>query len=198
MCFSAEVLKQVPHNAYSVVEDVEYGIRLGEAGHRVFYADEAHVYGEMVTTSAAANSQRRRWEEGRKQLIREHAGRLLRAGLARRDRVLFDLGMDLRVPPLSTVVLSVGGVAALGVGCVVALGSPGISAVAYGIGLGGLGAYVLRGWSVSGTGLRGLVDLGLAPAYVAWKIALRFTRPQQRATAEWVRTKREAQSDTPR
>src|SRR6478609_9059915 len=105
MCFSAALLAQVPHEAYSIVEDVEYGIRLGEAGYRVYYTDEAHVYGEMVSGAAAASSQRRRWEEGRKELVRRNAWRLVRLGFSRRNRVLFDLGADLLVPPLSRVAL---------------------------------------------------------------------------------------------
>ena len=100
MCFSAAILSEVPHEAFSIVEDVEYGLRLGEAGHRVHYADEAHVYGEMVSTAAAASSQRRRWEEGRKELVRRNGRRLLLAGLAKQNRVLFDLALDLLLPPL--------------------------------------------------------------------------------------------------
>jgi hypothetical protein len=54
-----------------------------------------------------------------------------------------------------------------------------------------LAAYVLRGWVLSGTGWRGLQDLLLhAPAYAAWKLALRFAAPAQGAR-EWVRTRRE-------
>ena len=51
--------------AFSLVEDLEYGARLALAGTRVVYADEAHVYGEMVTSATASESQRRRWEGGR-------------------------------------------------------------------------------------------------------------------------------------
>ena len=192
MCFSSALLREVPHRAYSVVEDVEYGIRLGEAGYRVHYADEAHVYGEMVTTSDAANSQRRRWEEGRKLLVREHAFRLLKAGLARRDRVLLDLSFDLLVPPLSRVAVALLLGAGLG-GGLVAFGARGLALGGYTAGLAAVAAYVGRGWQVSGTGLRGLADLGLAPVYVAWKASLRFRKPA-RATSEWVRTKREPQS----
>jgi hypothetical protein len=190
MCFSTALLREVPHRAYSVVEDVEYGIRLGEAGHRVHYADEAHVYGEMVTTSDAANSQRRRWEEGRKLLVQAHALRLLKAGLTRRDKVLLDLSFDLLVPPLSRVAVTLALGAGLG-GGLVALGARGLALGAYAGGLGAVASYVLRGWQVSGTGARGLLDLGLAPVYVAWKASLRFRKPA-RATSEWVRTKREA------
>lgn len=193
MCFSTELLREIPHRAYSVVEDVEYGIRLGEAGHRVHYADEAHVYGEMVTTSAAANSQRRRWEEGRKLLVAQHARRLLQKSLAERSRVLFDLAMDLFIPPLSRIAVGLLAAWLVALGLVLLLHASGISLVAFGLGLGALVAYVLRGWMVSGTGLRGLVDLALAPVYVAWKMTLRFRKPA-RATADWVRTEREKQS----
>ncbi len=190
MCFATELLQEIPHRAYSVVEDVEYGIRLGEAGHRVHYTDEAHVYGEMVTTAAAANTQRRRWEEGRKALVKENAWRLLRAGLTRLDRVQLDLALDLLIPPLSTIAVGavLGEIAGLGL---VLIGAPGAALVAFGGALGSVTVYVLRGWSLSGTGARGLVDLGLAPAYVAWKLALKFKKPP-RATSEWVRTEREA------
>ncbi|HEX2876851.1 MAG TPA: glycosyltransferase family 2 protein [Polyangiaceae bacterium] len=193
MCFSTELLREIPHNAYSVVEDVEYGVRLGEAGYRVHYADEAHVYGEMVTTSAAANTQRRRWEEGRKALIQQHARRLLSAGLRRPSRVLFDLALDLYIPPLSRIAVGVflGALAAASLWLGLSAGR--LSLAAYGLGLGAVVAYVLRGWSVSGTGLRGLLDLALAPVYVLWKLTLRFKKPP-RATAEWVRTEREKPS----
>jgi cellulose synthase/poly-beta-1,6-N-acetylglucosamine synthase-like glycosyltransferase len=195
MCFSAEILTLVPHNAFSIVEDVEYGIRLGEAGHRVYYADEAHVYGEMVSTAGAASSQRRRWEEGRKQLIREHAGRLLRAGL-KGNRVLFDLACDLLIPPLSRLaVLSVVGLC-LALAVSFAFHGAALSVLAFGFCLMSIVVYVLRGWAVSGTGARGLLDLGLAPVYVVWKAGLRLGRASN-ASSTWVRTKREDQPGPP-
>jgi len=194
MCFSAALLSEVPHEAFSIVEDVEYGLRLGEAGYRVQYADEAHVYGEMVSTAAAAGSQRRRWEEGRKALVSRNGRRLLRAGLQQKNRVLFDLALDLLIPPLSRIAV----LSALGLLAAVlfslAVGKVVYSAVAYAWCVFAVVLYVLRGWSVSGTGLRGLLDLGLAPLYVVWKAGLRF-RKASRPTSSWVRTKREHQSD---
>ena len=194
MCFSAKLLSEVPHNAFSIVEDVEYGLRLGEAGYRVHYADEAHVYGEMVSTAAAASSQRRRWEEGRKELVARNGFRLLRTGLARRNGVLVDLALDLLVPPLSRIaVASCLGAAAAAV-LSFATGAAALSLLAFGFCVLAVALYVLRGWSVSGTGLRGLVDLGLAPVYVVWKASLRFRRAS-RPTSTWVRTKRERSPD---
>jgi hypothetical protein len=51
-------------------------------------------------------------------------------------------------------------------------------------------AYVARGWALSGTGVRGLVDLCAAPAYVAWKVLLAL-RPREHDRHAWVRTARE-------
>lgn len=190
MCFSTALLSEVPHDAFSVVEDVEYGIRLGEAGHRVWYADEAHVYGEMVSSAAAASSQRRRWEEGRRDLVKRNAFRLLRAGFSKPDRVLLDLSFDLLIPPLSRIaVASVLGLLAASA-LSLATASVAASSAVFGWCVLAVVAYVLRGWSVSGTGLRGLFDLALAPVYVAWKVTLRF-RKASRPTSTWVRTKRE-------
>ena len=194
MCFSAEILKQVPHHAFSIVEDVEYGLRLGEAGHRVHYSDEAHVYGEMVTSASAATSQRRRWEEGRRDLVQRNAMRLLRKGFVTGNRVLVDLALDLLIPPLSRIaVASLLGAIAAGALSVVSQ-QVRLSALSFGFCLLALALYVLRGWSVSGTGARGLLDLCLAPVYVVWKVSLRF-RPAARPTSTWVRTEREKKPD---
>jgi cellulose synthase/poly-beta-1,6-N-acetylglucosamine synthase-like glycosyltransferase len=188
MCFSTALLRNVPHSAYSVVEDVEYGIRLGEAGRRVAYADEAHVYGEMVTTAAAARSQRKRWEEGRAALVRQHGLRLLERGLRTKSLMLFDLGIDLVVPPLSKIVLTNCLGLALGLALAAYAGRAGPSVWAFGGALLAIALYVLRGWMVSSTGFRGLLDLTLAPAYVLWKLTLRI---RSRAPESWVRTRRE-------
>ncbi len=190
MCFSHALLKEVPHDAYSVVEDLEYGIRLGRAGHRVHYAGEAHVYGEMVSTEKASRSQRRRWEDGRKQIARQQGPGLLKDGLRRRDGLLLDLAMDVLVPPLSTVAGAVVLALLLSAPLAVALqGGSAAAGVAW-LCLLFVVAYVARGWWLSGAGARGLVDLLFAPAYVAWKVALKLRRPANRP-GEWVRTTRE-------
>jgi 1,2-diacylglycerol 3-beta-glucosyltransferase len=52
-----------------------------------------------------------------------------------------------------------------------------------------LGAYVLRGWWLSGTGLEGFRALLWAPVYLAWRLAL-LADPRPPEVA-WVRTPRE-------
>jgi cellulose synthase/poly-beta-1,6-N-acetylglucosamine synthase-like glycosyltransferase len=190
MCFTSKILSVVPYDAFSVVEDIEYGVRLGEAGQRVHYAGEAHVYGEMVSGERASRSQRSRWERGRTELAHAHAFPLMRRALARRDWILADLAADLWVPPLGT--LAAATMVGLAAALLVRYAEGGSIALAiWTANLAVLLAYVLRGWSLSKTGLRGLLGLVFAPLYVAWKIWLRLRQPRNPST--WVRTAREPQ-----
>jgi cellulose synthase/poly-beta-1,6-N-acetylglucosamine synthase-like glycosyltransferase len=190
MCFSAAVLREVPHHAFSIVEDLEYGIRLGRAGHRVHFAAEARVLGDMAAGGEAAAIQRRRWEGGRKLLVKEQGWPLLRAGLARRDPVLVDLALDLLVPPLASVAVAALAGAALSLALSWMAGRVVAPAWAFLGGLAAIVAYVARGWWISGTGLRGLAGLLAAPAYVAWKLVLAF-RSRGAGRQAWVRTPRD-------
>ena len=191
MCFTARLLREVPYQAFSVVEDVEYGIRLGLAGHRVHYADEAAVLGEMPSGGAAAGTQRRRWEGGRFQMAREHALALIRLGLTRPDRVLLDLGLDLLVPPLSYLgALALSGLVATGVASALEGTLVRPAFWLWTASVAAIGIHVARGWWLSGTGVAGLGALARAPVYLAWKVGLALTR-SDRPRGEWVRTSRE-------
>jgi 1,2-diacylglycerol 3-beta-glucosyltransferase len=189
MCFSAATLREVPHDAFSVVEDVEYGIRLGLAGHRVHFAGEALVLGDMVTSEKGSQSQRRRWEGGRWELARRHAGRLLAQGLRRGSAVLLDLALDLLVPPLTYVASAVMVGTALALAWVIigngawwSLAPWAMSALAFGV-------YVARGVWLSRVGPRAVLDLAWAPIYMIWKIGLALRASPSRES-EWVRTER--------
>lgn len=189
MGFLKAVLVAHPPQAFSIVEDLEYGIHLGYAGIRAAYVHEARVLGHMAVTEHASRSQRRRWERGRQALVRAHVPALLMAAWRRRSAVLLDLAIDLLVPPIGTLVM------VSGAGLVVALiAAPTVgSTVApwvWALALLGILGHVLRGWSLSGVGRQGLLDLLWAPVYVIWKLTLRFS-DKGRAPEEWVRTKRE-------
>ncbi len=189
MAFSKTLLQRHPPGAFSIVEDLEYGLQLGYAGVRVQYVDDAHVFGYMAISEQASRSQRRRWERGRTALVREHVPQLLRAAWRRRDAVLLDLAADLIVPPLGQLLtISVAGFALSLVGTAFGVAiAPWLWAAA----IAGIVIYVLRGWALSGVGLTGLLDLMWAPFYVIWKLTLRFT-DKGRRPEEWVRTTREA------
>jgi len=196
MCFAARLIREVPHRAYSVVEDLEYGIVLGSAGHRVWYADDIEVLGEMTSHEKAARSQRQRWEGGRFSLMKNFGLSLLWQGIRERKLLLLDLAMDVLTPPVSWLALAtfLGLSLALCLSC--AVGQALASAFVFGAGFFCLLVYVLRGWQLSSTGLRGLVDLACAPWFVFWKLRLVLTRKTKSPLA-WVRTLREAEVGSP-
>ena len=187
---SERLLREVPHRAVSLAEDIEYGIELARAGHRVAYVAEAWVRSDGSPTAAGARSQRARWEDGRRAMARRHALPLLRRGLARREPILVDLALDLLVPPLSTLCVVTGAGAATALLASWAFGVVLASALTWSAAAACLFGYVARGWQVSGTGLRGLEALLHAPAYVVWKLRIAWTRRSRRPD-EWVRTARE-------
>jgi 1,2-diacylglycerol 3-beta-glucosyltransferase len=181
------LLRQRPYRCYSLVEDIEYGIALGFDGVRVAYADEAHANADMVSGEAIARKQRRRWEQGRFEMVRSQTLPLLAAAVKGRSKICLDLAFDLMVPPLSYLVLNIVLLGLLAgalsiwlpplkfwawwaAGCFVVLS-----------------LHILRGWQVSGMGIRGLAALAHVPVFVLWKIFVLFGRK----TSEWVRTERE-------
>jgi 1,2-diacylglycerol 3-beta-glucosyltransferase len=182
------LLGKVPYAAFSLTEDLEYGIDLGIAGFRVAYADEAHSDAEMVSGESDARKQRQRWESGRFQLVRRMTVPLLLHALRRRSLVCFDLACDLMVLPLSYVVLNV--VALL----VLAATLASMASVSYlwlWLGYGCVAAlvlHILRGWHLSGAGAQGLLDLARAPFFLIWKVLIML---RGNSSKDWVRTKRE-------
>jgi cellulose synthase/poly-beta-1,6-N-acetylglucosamine synthase-like glycosyltransferase len=194
MGFARALLQQHPPRAFSIVEDLEYGLQLGYAGVRVTYVDEAHVQGHMAVSERDSRSQRRRWERGRRALVRANVLPLLRGAWRRRDPLLADLAFDLLVPPIGQIalwtalglMLSLAAQRFFDLRVTVAPWLCGISAL-------GLILHVAQGWRFAGSGLRGLVDLLWAPVYVVWKLTLRFA-DRGHAPKEWVRTRREIRS----
>ncbi len=190
MCFVRSLLTEVPHKAFSIVEDLEYSVDLGYAGVRIACVDEAEVLAEMVSTNTAAESQRRRWEGGRAQFRREHGWPLLKASIVRRNPVLLELALDVYTPPQTTLVLGLLGLlAAGGVLWLLGLASP-LGLVAPALGVFFLVTHVLRGVALSGLGWRGWFELVRAPFFVLWKISLKLR--SKSGAQGWVRTERES------
>ena len=187
-CVTHELLDKVPYQAFSLTEDLEYGITLGQAGYRVHYADEAHSDAEMVSVEHTARRQRQRWEDGRFQLIRAKTLPLLLHALRQPSKICLDLALDLMVLPLSYVVMNV--IALLILGVLATLWNPLFVASTW-IAIAcctALLLHVARGWQLSGIGIQGLNDLARAPGFLLWKMQLMVKR---RESNEWVRTERE-------
>lgn len=185
-CVTHRALREAPYRAFSLTEDLEYGIALGLAGHRVHYAHEASADAEMASGEKIAQRQRQRWEDGRFDLVRSQAVPLLRAAMRTRRALCLDLALDLLVLPLSYVALNVA--VLLVAAAVAAWWDPSLRAWLWPAALSALflAAYVLRGWQLSGRGAAGLLDLLRAPWYVLWKMR-RVLRSHDRG--EWAPTR---------
>jgi cellulose synthase/poly-beta-1,6-N-acetylglucosamine synthase-like glycosyltransferase len=186
-CVTHALLEQVPFERFSLAEDVDFGIDLGMRGVRIAYADEAWCDGEMVSGGANAQSQRRRWEEGRVDILMRRTLPLLKRAVTTRSLVCLDLAIDLLILPLSYVALNAVALTAAG-WLLVPAGSNNAWLWLGPLCCAALALYVLRGWQLSNTGMRGLLDLLRAPFFLFWKLVVMF---RKRRTSEWVRTNRE-------
>ena len=103
MCFTSRVLTLVPHDAFSIVEDVEYGIRLGQAGYRVLLRGRgARLWRDGLLVSRIGFAATTLGARSRA-LAMTHGLPLLLGGIRKRDAVLLNLAADVFVPPLGTL-----------------------------------------------------------------------------------------------
>lgn len=184
-----EVVERVPYTARSVVEDLEYHLKLVRAGIRVAFADTTTVRGEMPAGGRGAVSQRARWEGGRLRVLRENGPALARALFAGQRRLLEPLA-DLLLPPLAYHLIASLVVALLLGLLALAGGSP----LPAGLALGALAIvvlHVLAALRVAGLPLSSLRALAGVPAYLVWKLRIVGTiLAGARPGSDWTRTER--------
>ena len=94
MCFAREILRKQPWNAFSVVEDVEYGVKLIRRGVPVHFALETEVRARQPETFGQAHAQRIRWASGNAKISRSYALTLLKEGMMKGNCALLDAGIS--------------------------------------------------------------------------------------------------------
>ena len=185
---SAATLARIPYTAHSLVEDLEYHLRLVRAGIRVDWLDQTSVFGELPDQSAAAATQRTRWEGGRALMRREWSLPLLRAVLLGEWRLLEAL-LDLLALPLASGTVLFFLAALIPFSPVRLYGFTGLLTVFL---------YVLVSAALSPRPTRSFRALAAAPGYLLWKILLiPRTRLAARRDTAWVRTARNADAPLP-
>ncbi|EPR30558.1 cell wall biosynthesis glycosyltransferase-like protein [Alkalidesulfovibrio alkalitolerans DSM 16529] len=97
MCFAAEVLREHPWEASSVVEDTEYSLDLLRRGVRTRFAPETEVRAPLPLSLDQAAAQRVRWASGNSRLTRLAAFSLIAEGLKSGRLGLADIGFCLLV-----------------------------------------------------------------------------------------------------
>jgi cellulose synthase/poly-beta-1,6-N-acetylglucosamine synthase-like glycosyltransferase len=182
-----ETLQKVPYNAASIVEDLEYHLRLVAAGERVDFIDQATVFGEIPAGGEAARVQRSRWEGGRLLMAKEWIPRLA-AGVGRGQWRLIEPLLDLLTFPLAYQVLLLA--------LLVVLPGPFRE---YAVGaLGVIVCHVLVASFLGGHPLKAVLALAAAPFYVVWKVTtLDAVFSASRRGARWVRTGRDNEVSLP-
>jgi len=179
-------LAAVPYDAHSVVEDLEYHLRLVRAGRAVRFADAATVRADMPVGGRGVETQRARWEGGRFRMIIDTVPMLAGAVVRGQWRLLEPL-FELLLLPLAFHV-------ALLVLTALVPFAPSqwyaLAAIAL------VALHVVAGIVVGGGSWRDLAALAVAPAYVVWKLALApaIARASRRKT-EWVRTERHTSAE---
>jgi cellulose synthase/poly-beta-1,6-N-acetylglucosamine synthase-like glycosyltransferase len=176
------VLRQNPYNSFSVVEDLEYHIRLVLCGKKVQFLHDAKVWSGMPPSKQGDAIQRSRWEGGRANAAVTWLGPLLQQLMRGRLRMV--------EPLLDLLSLPIGYVAFL---LLLALCLPlewlRVYAMIAGTVLGG---HVLAAAWVGNDFAGDLRILARAPGYIVWKLSLlpRVLR-SSRSDAAWVRTERQ-------
>lgn len=100
-----EVIEQVPYDAHSIVEDLEFHLALVTAGIRCEFVEDARVWAEVPVGGKGAVTQSARWEGGRLRMLSRHGPSLFLKVLRGRVALLEPL-LDLAGLPLAMEVAS--------------------------------------------------------------------------------------------
>ncbi len=176
-----KTLEQIPFDAGSIAEDLEYHLRLVRAGMRVHFCEATTVWSAVPTHGRVAAGQRARWEGGRFRMIREQSPALALEVLKGNLRLLEPL-LELLLLPLAFHVFLLL--------CLLAIPSPLARFTAF-VGLALVGLHVAVALWLGRAGWRDYLALFAAPFYIVWKLTLgRQLLKSASAEAAWERTDR--------
>jgi cellulose synthase/poly-beta-1,6-N-acetylglucosamine synthase-like glycosyltransferase len=192
-----DILRDVPWEAYSLNEDLEYGLLQLIKGNPTVFAPEAVVLATMPSNPVNAQSQRARWEGGRLPLLRKFVPHLLKEAVKQRRLSLIDALIDLVIPALVNILV----VALLMAIVTLLLGALGFSGI-YWFSLGWILVFLIGiSHLIVGIAASGDADLWRllkhVPRYVIWKLALYLKLVSKGRITEWVRTTREPEGPVP-
>jgi len=192
MCFSADVLREVPWKAWSLIEDVEYGLNLLLHGEKIDFAPEATVLAQMPVEALNAESQRSRWEIGRFGIIKTYTGKFLVKAIKERSASYFDVFLDLITPPFVNIMLVTTAILSFTILLWLLNLLPALHIFLWGLLLILGVAYFFVGLYVSGADKNLYKSILRIPYYIFWKIKLYLNVFRKGKTKEWVRTERDS------
>jgi cellulose synthase/poly-beta-1,6-N-acetylglucosamine synthase-like glycosyltransferase len=172
-----------------LVEDLAMGIDLSIMGFSAYLCQEVRVTSELPEAGKAAEGQRTRWEHGHLATIQRYVPRLLKGAASRGRPALLAQALDLGVPPLALLVVTLVGCAVVsGLFFVVSGALVPVSLATASLSLVGLA--VVLSWARHARDVISARTLLSIPFYVLWKIPLYFSFLKGEKQKSWVRTER--------
>ncbi len=101
---SKKVIEKVPYDTFSIVEDLEYHLKLIKNRFKVHYIEEAKVYADFPISKSGQKSQRARWEGGRIFLFRSYFKNLM-FEIFKGKFYLLEVLLELLIIPISNYFL---------------------------------------------------------------------------------------------
>jgi cellulose synthase/poly-beta-1,6-N-acetylglucosamine synthase-like glycosyltransferase len=189
MAFPWDIIRAARLASGHIVEDMKLGVDLARAGRPPLFCPEALVQSRFPGSEEGRRSQRTRWEHGHLGMILGEGPRLLWDGLRGKGSGLLPLALDMAVPPLAFLTLSIivllafSAAHAMLTSSLAPLAAAGVVAVMFGTAIG-------LSWLRFGLGILSFRRLLLGLVYAFCKVPLYF-RFVVRRQVEWVRSKRE-------
>jgi 1,2-diacylglycerol 3-beta-glucosyltransferase len=185
MCFTREVLEAYPWNAFSIVEDTEYGLMLTGKGIRIHFAAEIGVYACQPENLNQAFKQRVRWASGNLSLTKVRAVRLIADGIVRRNLTLADSGLSLIVGSRPLLLLA----SIMLIGLSFFSNSRMYTSWAFIVLLAQV-LYIALGVIMNGVSMQKMGRLVLSPFYLGWLCIVSLLGVAGFRKNQWIRTTR--------
>jgi cellulose synthase/poly-beta-1,6-N-acetylglucosamine synthase-like glycosyltransferase len=190
MAFPYSIAKHAPLATGNIVEDIALALDLACEGRPPRLCVDAFIDGQLPKADATADKQRRRWEHGHLRTILTQVPKTLFLGLIKlRPRAMM-LALDILVPPLSLLVMTLvlGSIAAWTLGIALKLSL--WPAIAMTSGLVGLMLAMMIAWKVFSPHDKSLAPLLSVPGYMLRKIPMYLQFFSRKSEKVWVRTDR--------
>lgn len=179
----------------NIVEDLEIGLELADAGYAPIAVEEAQVFSDAATKEATLE-QRRRWEGGYLATATRWVPRILVRSVATGDLGGIWAALDLLIPPLALLIILDGAVLVLAGLATWLTGAAAWPALTLAATLCFAGLALVLAWIAGGSRYVTLGALVRIPAYLLWKLPLYLGLARHGAPKQWVRTTREHSADS--
>lgn len=191
MAFPWRHISQINFATGHIVEDMKLGLDAAEVGAAPVFCPNAKVYSYFPLNEEGVKSQRTRWEHGHLGIIFKDVPHILLKAILKKNVHLFAMGIDLLVPPLSLMAITLILLILVSLLLTTALSFPAVF-LTFTISLEALFALsIYCFWISFGRKVITLRELLSIPYFILMKIPI-YVRFLFKRQTEWVRSKRDS------